>query len=62
MYIAGGLLCIAVIVMYVVVAPHRDPSYEPWGLSIKMTELVVLAGLGHLTVKERHAEGSRPRP
>jgi hypothetical protein len=62
-YLAGALLCVVVLVMYVVVAPTREPSYEPLGIAIKAVEAVLLGALGYLLVgPDRRARQSRHVP
>jgi hypothetical protein len=46
-----------VIVMYVVVAPQRTPSFEVWGILIKVLQATILAALTYLVLKS-----PAPRP
>lgn len=52
LWIAGGLFQVLAIVMYVAVAPQRDPSYEPWGIGLKVVEVVLLAALVYLATRQ----------
>ena len=58
-YVAGAVLCAIVLAMYVVVAPSRDPSYEPWGLALKAIEAVLLVALGYLLEERRRHPARR---
>lgn len=51
LWIAGAILQVAVIVMYIAIAPQRTPSYEVWGILIKVLQVVILAGLAYLIVR-----------
>ncbi len=46
----GAALQVVVILLYVAVAPQRTPSYELWGLTIKVLQAVLLAILLYLAV------------
>jgi hypothetical protein len=48
LWILGAVLQVGVIVMYVNVAPNRTPSYEMWGLLIKVFQAAILAALVYL--------------
>lgn len=52
-YVAGLVVTAAVIVGYVVVAPSRSPSYEPWGLAIKAVEAILAMTLVVLVMARR---------
>jgi hypothetical protein len=56
-YLTGAALCAVAIVGYFVIAPSRDPSFEAWGLSIKVVQVVLLAALAWLA---RRAAGQAP--
>lgn len=43
-----------VIVAYVAFASLRDPQFEPWGLSVKGMQLIVLAATLYLALREPH--------
>ncbi len=47
----GGLFQVAVIAMYVAVAPQRDPSYEAWGIGLKVVQAILLLALVYLAVR-----------
>lgn len=51
LWILGALLQVAVIVMYVVVAPQRTPPFETWGILIKILQAAILAALVTLIVR-----------
>ena len=48
----GGLLQVGVIFMYFSVAPDREPSFEPWGIAIRVVQLLLLAALVMLVADE----------
>lgn len=48
LWLLGGLFQLFAIATYFGVAPQRDPSYEPWGLSLKVAQLLLLALLTYL--------------
>jgi hypothetical protein len=49
----GGAVQLVVLIGYFVVAPIRDPSYEAWGLLIKVAQVVILGLLLYLVVTAR---------
>jgi hypothetical protein len=48
----GALLQVGVIFMYFSVAPDREPSFEPWGITIRIVQLLLLAALVMLVADE----------
>jgi hypothetical protein len=52
-WILGSAFMILVIVAYVLVAPSRQPSFEIWGISLKIAQLLILASLVGLLVQDR---------
>jgi phosphatidylserine synthase len=52
-FVVGLALTLAVIVGYLVVAPSRSPSYEPWGLAIKAVEAILVVALVVLVTARR---------
>jgi hypothetical protein len=42
-YLAGAVLQLPMLLMYLAVAADRTPSYEVWGLTIKALQLLLLA-------------------
>jgi hypothetical protein len=52
LWAVGTLLQVGVIVMYLGVAPDREPSFEPWGIAIKVVQALLLAALVVLAVDE----------
>jgi FtsH-binding integral membrane protein len=49
----GALFMVFVILAYVGVAPRRDPSYEMWGISLKIAQAVILVALLGLLTQDR---------
>jgi hypothetical protein len=45
LWILGALLQAGVIAMYFSVAPGREPSFEPWGIAIKVVQVLLLSTL-----------------
>lgn len=52
-----ALFDLGAIVGYFAVAPTRDPHFELWGLAIKAIQVVLLAALGYLIVRDRREPG-----
>ncbi len=52
-----ALLDLGAIVGYFAVAPTRDPHFELWGIAIKASQVVLLAALGYLILRDRRAPG-----
>ena len=48
--ILGAGMSILTIVGYFVVAPHRTPSFEIWGILIKVAQAILVVALGYLAV------------
>jgi hypothetical protein len=66
-WILGALFMVFVIVAYVGVAPRREPSYEIWGISLKIAQALILVALLGLLAQERRknaaqAPGPSPYP
>lgn len=57
LWIAGGLFQVFAIAMYVAVAPQRDPSYEPWGIGLKVVQAVLLLALVYLAARQPRQAG-----
>jgi uncharacterized membrane protein len=55
LWIAGGLFQVFAIAMYVAVAPQRDPSYEPWGIGLKVAQAILLVALVYLATRRPRA-------
>ncbi len=51
------LLDLGAIVGYFAVAPTRDPHFELWGIAIKASQVVLLAALGYLIIRDRRVPG-----
>jgi hypothetical protein len=57
LYAATALLQLLLAVMYVAVAPERDPAFEMWGLTIRALSLVLLVAVATLFVQARRDMG-----
>lgn len=58
--VAGALLQVAVLSIYVVVAGGRTPAYEAWGLGMKAVQIGLLVAL--LTMLVRRSRPLQERP
>lgn len=56
---AGTILNVGIIAMYVAVSPQRDPTFEVWGITIRVLQIALLAVLAHLGVRSR-GDGGNP--
>ena len=45
LWVLGALLQVGVIAMYFSVAPDREPSFEPWGIAIRVVQVLLLVAL-----------------
>ncbi len=55
-YILGAVLQVVCLVGYFLIAPDRTPSYEEWGIAIKVVQALALVALAYLAIR------SSPRP
>ncbi len=56
--LAGGAgLQVVMILLYLLVGTERVPAFEPWGVGLKVAQLVVLALLLALLLPRRHPAG-----
>lgn len=63
LWLLGSLLQVGVLVMYVAVAPQRNPPFEPWGILIKVLQALILVALVYLVLNvppRRLGRGWRP--
>ncbi len=58
-WILGAAFMAFVIVAYVAVAPRRDPSFEIWGISLKVAQAAILVALVGLIALDRRARAVR---
>jgi hypothetical protein len=58
---AVAVLQVIVLVGYVAAAGLRTPSFEPWGILVKVCQLAVLAAVLYLIVRGRPADAVAPR-
>ena len=52
LWVLGALLQVGVITIYFSVAPDREPSFEPWGIAIRLVQVLLLATLVVLAADE----------
>ena len=50
-YILGALLQVVCLVGYFVIAPDREPSFERWGIAIKVVQALALVALAYLAMQ-----------
>lgn len=55
LWAAGAILQVLVIAMYFAVSPQRDPTFEAWGITIRMLQFALLAALAHLATRSGEA-------
>ena len=55
LWVLGGIFQVMAIVMYFAVAPQRDPSFEPWGIGLKVIQAVLLVALAWLALRPSQA-------
>ena len=54
LWIVGLLFQVFVVVTYVTVAPQRVPEYEPWGITLRLLQIPLMAALAYLAVRAPH--------
>lgn len=52
LWVLGALLQVGTLVMYVAVAPQRDPPFEVWGMLIKVGQALLLVALTVLALRQ----------
>jgi hypothetical protein len=60
-WILGSAFMVLAIVAYVVVAPSREPSFEIWGIGLKVAQVAILAALLGLLIHERWSRAASSR-
>jgi hypothetical protein len=60
--VAGALLQVPVVLMYLAIAAERTPPYEPWGISIKVLQLFLLGAFGWLAWRGEPRAPGRDAP
>jgi hypothetical protein len=58
-FIAGAVLQVVVLVMYLVVSAERVPAFEAWGLGIKALQAGLLAAFVTMRLRRPRPLGSR---
>ena len=58
-FVAGAVLQVVVLVMYLVVAAERVPAFEAWGLAIKTLQAGLLAAFVAMLVRQPRRVASR---
>lgn len=62
LWIGGVILQALIIALYFAVAPQRDPTFEIWGITIRILQFGLLAALTYLSIRParpRDESGSR---
>jgi hypothetical protein len=57
LWAAATLMQVLVIAMYVAIAPERDPSYEVWGLTLRVLQVAIIVTLVGLLVRAVRGRG-----
>lgn len=50
-WVGGTVLQLLVIAMYFAVSPQRDPTFEIWGMAIRVLQILLLAALAYLATR-----------
>jgi hypothetical protein len=56
----GAVAQALIIATYFNLAPERIPSYEPWGISIRVLQVLLLGALVYLAMRRKGSVVSRP--
>lgn len=59
-WILGAAFQLFAIVAYIDVAPQRSPSYEPWGITLKVAQAALLVLLGYLALTRARERARSP--
>jgi hypothetical protein len=51
----GALAQVFIILMYFNLAPEREPSYEVWGITIRVLQVLLLGALAYLAIRPKEA-------
>jgi cytochrome c biogenesis protein CcdA len=54
LWAAGAVLQVGIVAMYLNVASQRTPTFEAWGISLRLAQLVILGLLAYLAIRPRH--------
>ncbi len=55
LWVVGAILQVLVAALYIAVAPSRQPSFEIWGITLRILQVPLFAALVYLAL--RHPEG-----
>jgi hypothetical protein len=58
-WLGATVMQLLVIAMYVAIAPERDPSFEVWGISLRVLQVAMIAVLVSLLVRRVRDRGRR---
>ena len=58
-WLGATVMQLLVIAMYVAIAPERDPSFEVWGISLRVLQVAMIAVLVTLLVRRLRDRGRR---
>jgi hypothetical protein len=61
LWILGAILQVFVVWGYFAVAPDRTPSFEAWGIALRVIQLPLFAALLYLAVRSASSQGARGR-
>jgi hypothetical protein len=61
LWILGALLQVMVAIGYLAVAPERTPAFEVWGITLRVIQVPLFAGLAYLALRSpRRQAAGRP--
>ncbi len=56
LWVVGAILQVLVAALYVAVAPSRQPSFEVWGITLRILQIPLFAALVYLALRHPSAE------
>lgn len=54
LWVLGALLQVTIVVMYLGLAPEREPSFELWGVTIRVLQVALFVALARLALQRRN--------
>ncbi|HSK23330.1 MAG TPA: hypothetical protein VK906_09155 [Egicoccus sp.] len=54
LWVLGALLQVPIVVMYLGLAAEREPSFEVWGVTIRVLQVALFVVLARLALQRRH--------
>jgi hypothetical protein len=56
LWVAAALLQVPIFAMYVAIAPERDPSFEVWGITLRVLQLALVVVLALMVAATRRPD------